>query len=420
MMMFRCAVCSALILPFVWCCQDDGPGPVPPPVPVGLRWGSGASGAMVEDTVPLVVFFRDSAGDPIGWNHPAVSWTSSNPAVLRIYSETLAIAVDTGTAVLTATTATPPIDTLRVSLEVIPRWQGRLVWSRQPGTDIQPGIALQELPNHEVLQLPDLGYPGSGSGDASLSFDGRRVAATATRTISPIANRTIVLVDLVTGERQAPFDSLPGNQFAAVWLPGDTLLAFLMGATTGYEVFTARRDGTGVQQQTHLSQFYPPLFDVTPEGSIVTRLGSGTTSDLFELTMTGDTIRRVTSTVDYEETSPATSPDGAMIVYVATLNGSGFSHVWLMNRDGTNAHRLLPEVRKLAGSSQLARPASSGSPSWTPDSKFVLVTWHVDSYLRSDGLAYESLGDLYAIRLSDGLAFRLTRSPHADAQPVFR
>lgn len=414
----------AVILLVVWGCQDDGPGPVPPPpppVPVGLYWHSGASGAMVEDMVELIVFYHDSAGDPIATPRPMAAWSSSDPSVLQVLSDSLAVALDTGRAVLTATTAIAPVDMLHLAFEVIPRWQGRLVWARAPSLEGSMRMAIQEFPEHGARLLPDLGHPGSADGDPYLTSDGRWLAAIAPRPGSSLADRTIFVVDVLTEVVGAPLDSLSGHQIAPVWFPGDTLLAFLGQAPTGWEVFTARPNGSGVQQRTTLGQrAAPPFFDITPEGNVIIELGYGPASDLFEVTLSSDTVRRLTPTPTYEESMPAISPDGTMIAYVAALNGgNGAGDVWVMNRDGANARRLVPDRKRVSGafSSNLS---VTNAPSWSPDSRFVLLSWYMDPYLSDDGRSYDSWGEIYAIRVADGLAIRLTRWPWADSQPFFR
>lgn len=255
------AVLFLVALPLAWGCRDDGPEPVPPPpprVPVGLMWGSGASGALLEDTVPLVLFYHDSVGAPIGAPRPVVSWSSSNPLILQVWSDSIAVALDTGVVVLTATSSTPP-DTLAVTMEVVPRWQGNLVWSRQPAENAQPDVAVKEFPGHEIRQL-NLGYPGAGSGDAYLTSNGRYAAATGTRTIAPGARLTIFVVDLVNGVTNAPLDSVQGNQISSVWLNGDTLLAYISEAATGFDIYTARPDGSNRVQRTNLGERFPPFF----------------------------------------------------------------------------------------------------------------------------------------------------------------
>jgi Tol biopolymer transport system component len=277
---------------------------------------------------------------------------------------------------------------------------------------------LKTLPSHTVRLLPQFGFPGQSQGDPYLTSDGSAAAATAPRASSPVANRTVFVVDLVRDTVYAPWDSLPGNQFAAVWFPGDTLIAFLMDAPGGYEVFTSRADGSDLLQRTALGQNIPPFFDITPEGTLVLELHSDQQSDLYELTLSGQHIRRLTDTRDQDETFVAVSPDGARIAYVVIQND--ISHVWLMHRDGSNPVRLLPEIGQVAASHQhTITPALSTYPSWTPDSKWVLVSWYVDA-VRLGGSGYQILGDVYGVRLADGVRVRLTTSPWFDGQAFFR
>jgi hypothetical protein len=413
----RTVVLFVALLGLVACSDDDAPEPV------GIMWGSGASGAFVEDTIPLLAFFRDRDGNSMGDPLTGVSWTSSNPAVLAIDGDTIATALDTGAAVLRASISAPAY-AVDVPFRVIPRWQGRLVWSRSPEDGGQPRLAVQEYPGHPWRQLADLGYPGDGTGDPHLSGDGRYVAATAVRPSSPFAPATIFVVDFVSGTVNAPVDALPGHQLSPAWCPGDTLLAFLMGTATGWEVFTVRLDGTDVRQRTQLEQSVPPFFDVTPEGTIVLPLRTTAgTHDLFEVTLTGDTVARLTDTPNQEEASPSASPDGAAIAYVSTTVTSGgqavdASRVWVVSRNGSNPRLVLPP-RRVIGNGFSIYQASSQSPSWTPDGRFVLLSWSIDPAVQTGGSG-TSLPEVYAVRVADGLAIRLTRYWRIDGQPFFR
>lgn len=406
---WRSAIFSLVGFSLLAAC-DDASGPQP----VGLMWGSGASGAFVGDTISLVVFYRDAAGDPLGLPRPSVTWASSRPGVVSIVSESLAVGLDTGRAVLTATSASGPAYTVPVPFEIIPPWQGRLVWARQLALGQQVGLAVRDLPSHEIRQVPEFGYPGQSKGDPYLNGDGSKVAAVAPRVSSPVADRTIFIVDLVGSGSQAPFDTMPGHHISPVWMPGDSLIAFLTNRTGPWEVFTARPDGSGLTQRTQQRQSLAPFFDVTPDNHLVLplRLAEGGV-DLFELTLAGDTVRRLTTTPTQEEVFPSVSPDGAMIAF------SSLSNVWIAGRDGSNPRPLLPPRRVVLGPTQTV-PAGSGSPSWSRDSEFVLLLWTIDPTFRLDQRDYYVLSELYAIRVADGLAIRLTRSPTTDAQPVFR
>jgi Tol biopolymer transport system component len=383
---------------FVACSDDDAPEPV------GLMWGIGASGAFVGDTISLVVFYRDAMGDPIGMPRPDVTWTTSRPDILSIVSDSLAVALDVGQAILTATTTTGASYTLPLRFEVIPPWQGRLVWvGNAPGG--QAALFVRNLPGGEIRRIPEFAYPGNSHGDPYLSRDGSKVAAIATRPIAPLAPSTIYIVNLADSTTTAPFDALPGYQIAPVWMPGDTLLAFLMNTATGWEVFTGRPDGTGVVQRTQFGQFVPPFFDVTPDGHLVLPLRPAT--DLFEVTLAGDTVRRLTSGPGEEE-FPTVSPDGRMIAF----NG----YVRVMNRDGTNLRELLPR-RRIPLSPGNSVPASGTPWSWTPDSRFILVGWQDPQWI---GVGYLAQLQVYAIRVTDGLAIRLERSGRGGGDPSFR
>lgn len=399
----------SLALPFVLfvaCSDEDGPEPV------GIMWGSGASGAFVGDTMSLAAFYRDAAGDPIGQPRPPVSWVSSRPSVLAIVEESLAVALDTGTAVLTATTTNGPSYQTPVSFEIIPPWQGRLVWARQLTAGAQVRLVASDLPNRTVQQLPDFGYPGQGHGRPRLTSDGSRIVAQARRPTAPGSNTTIFILDFADSGIAAPLESMPGNQFAPVWMPGDTLVAFLTEAPTGYEIFTARLDGTDVQQRTQLRQAVPPFFDVTAEQHVVLPLRlPGNAVDLFEMTLQGDTVRRLTYTPSVEEGFPSVSPDGSKIAFSTALD------VWIVDRDGANPRPLLMPRRVPVTATHTTQTVTR-SPMWAGDSRFLLIDWSIDPAWT--GSVYTSLLEIYAVRVSDGMAVRVTKSSLIDAQAVFR
>ena len=378
--------------------------------PAGIVWGSGASGAFVGDTISLLAFYHDAAGDPLTAPLPSMTWTSSRPTVAEIVSGSLAVARETGLVAFTGETVEGPNYTLTVSFEIVEPWTGRLVWVGSVGGG-QPSLFVRQLPGHEIRRIPEFAYPGSGHGDPYLSRDGSKVAAIATRPIAPAAPSTIFIVDLADSSAVAPFDALGGYQIAPVWMPGDSLLAFLMLAPTGWEVFTARPDGSELLQRTVLRQTnVPPFFDVTPDGHLVLPLRP--TLDLYELTLTGDTVRRLTT--EYKERfSPTVSPDGSMIAFSA----SGGAGAWIMNRDGSNLRELLP--RRRVPMSPITAADAGGYPwSWTPDSRWVLVAWAIDPKLVHLG-NYIAYYDVYAIRVADGLAVRLTRGPVGGGQASF-
>ena len=99
--------------------------------------------------------------------------------------------------------------------------------------------------------------------------------------------------------------------------------------------------------------------DVDPDGEAIVFELLG---DIYELPIEGGKATRLTSGMAYD-TQPKISPDGEWIAFISDRDGSG--HLWIAKRDGT-------EPRKLSSGSQ--RPGSVISPSWAPDSQYVLVT----------------------------------------------
>jgi len=395
--------------------------------PAGLFWGSGASAAFVADTVSLVVFYADSAGRPIGAPRPVVTWQSSDSTVVRILTDTLALAVDTGLATLTARTRRGTAFNLSQSIAVVAPLDGRMVWVRQLPEGGGLRLARREFPRGDVVPFPPFGGEGDAHGRVSVAQDRRRAVSYGARPPSAVADQALYLLDLETGTSRILLDTMLGHQIWPLWLPGDTLIAFLANRSGAWEVWTVRPDGTGAQRRTNLRSPYPPFFGATPDGNLVLTLYEPNgASDLWELTLAGDTVRRLTQSPNYEG-SPAVSPDGNTIAYVAgtvdvpALGSLG--QVWLADRDGSNRRRLVAAhgVVVIPDLTPSITVASTSSPSWSSDGAYVLVAWNVDPALLHDGFSYyATLGEIYAVRVSDGRAIRLTRWPLIDAQAALR
>jgi dipeptidyl aminopeptidase/acylaminoacyl peptidase len=167
-----------------------------------------------------------------------------------------------------------------------------------------------------------------------------------------------------------------------------------------------------------------PFFDVTPEGHLVLPIGQREGgSDLFEFTMDGDTVARITNSPSVYKGFPAVSPDGRAVAF--DLSEDTSVQVWVVNRDGTGAHRLVPTRFQLTALDSFPRASTTiagsevVSQGWSPDGAFVLVMWAIDPSHVPQGY-YTDPGEIYAIRVKDGRAVRLTRWPYGDDQAVMR
>jgi Tol biopolymer transport system component len=133
--------------------------------------------------------------------------------------------------------------------------------------------------------------------------------------------------------------------------------------------------------------------DVSPDGRtlVFDLLG-----DLYTLPITGGKATRITSGQGFDA-MPAFAPDGKQIAFVS--DRSGASNLWVANIDGTHPR-------------QLSRTEGFGydyiSPTWSPDSRSVLVSHNNGPAATGLTLRGFTPFDLYLFTVSGGSGQRLT------------
>ncbi|MFN8581104.1 MAG: amidohydrolase family protein [Gemmatimonadaceae bacterium] len=95
--------------------------------------------------------------------------------------------------------------------------------------------------------------------------------------------------------------------------------------------------------------------DVAPDGRIVFDL----LGDLYTLPASGGKATRLTSGMAWD-CMPRWSPDGKTIAFISDRDGG--DNLWVINADGTGAHRITREVDN-----------TLSSPAWTPDGQYLVV-----------------------------------------------
>lgn len=123
------------------------------------------------------------------------------------------------------------------------------------------------------------------------------------------------------------------------------------------QVCIMNADGSGwrrLTQDDQTNSFYPSL---SPDGkSIVYSSSRSGKHEIYQMDLNGNSTRLTSLGEAY---SPEISPDGSQIVFV---NANGvFSSLWIMNRDGANAHELFR-----------ADEDDCIGPSWSPDGQRIL------------------------------------------------
>lgn len=96
--------------------------------------------------------------------------------------------------------------------------------------------------------------------------------------------------------------------------------------------------------------------DVSPDGQNVVFDLLG---DLYTIPISGGKARRLTSGMAWDA-MPRWSPDGRKIAFISDRDGG--DNIWLVNTDGSGAHKVTKEVDN-----------ALSSPAWSPDGQYIIV-----------------------------------------------
>jgi Tol biopolymer transport system component len=185
-----------------------------------------------------------------------------------------------------------------------------------------------------------------------------------------------------------------------------------------YQIYTAKPDGSDLQQLTHAAG-YNAEATITRDGKHIvftsTRNGD---LDIFTMDADGSNVKQLTHELGYDG-GPFWSYDGTKIVYRAQHPGTpeeikdykdlfaqglirpGNLEIWVMNADGSNKHQVT------------RNGAANFAPYWFPDGKRIIF---------ASNLADPKNGrdfDLYVIHEDGTGQERITYHPDFDAFPMF-
>jgi TolB protein len=125
------------------------------------------------------------------------------------------------------------------------------------------------------------------------------------------------------------------------------------------QICLVNADGTGYRQITDDStaEYFYPSF--SPAGDSVVFVSNHTGSfEIYEMDLQGVMHQLTIGLGDLF--APEISPDGSLIAFTCN-NSKQLSAVWVMNRDGSDPHRVFGPT-----------PAEGWDPTWSPDGKQIL------------------------------------------------
>lgn len=181
------------------------------------------------------------------------------------------------------------------------------------------------------------------------------------------------------------------------WSPENSLLAFVtMLPNANRWNLLIQEPGAGQSTlSTPASYVSSPAF--SPQGALLAysaRSDSSLDSDIFVSSLDGSGRRNLTRHRGID-TSPTWSPTGRQIAFISDRSGS--PQVWVMDADGSNVRRLVQEG------------GHCDSPDWSPDGRFILYSWQAPSQWKHDVYLLEiATNQIYQLTYGRGTS----ESPH--------
>jgi Tol biopolymer transport system component len=261
------------------------------------------------------------------------------------------------------------------------------------------------LPDRTVRLHPVRGFL------PSFSPDGRRIA-------SDDHFARIVLSDLDGGGLRELFRPESGEVFGAAWSGDGTWIAFTAGPTFAgpgaeVDIWKIRPDGTGAIRLTPESKGNDAFPQVSADGRrIVFRSGRDGNQEIYLMNADGTGARRLTDHPAID-TMPAFSPRGDQIAFSSRRDGD--YEIYTLDLDGEGRPGRL--VRRTES------PDFDMHPRYSPDGKWIVFASarHGVNDERPLTPVYnpQPYGEIYALRLSDGLVLRLTHNRWEDGTPAW-
>ena len=241
------------------------------------------------------------------------------------------------------------------------------------------GIYVAGADGGDVRQLTD----GVNDGWPTWSPDGRRIAFASSRADPSVdgciaGGYTLCPADIYvmnadgTGISRLTDD--PAPEYAAVWSPGGTKIAFVKAVDGRTDIFLMNADGSGMTRLTN-DPGWTDRPTWSPDGSQIAFWGEGQLGTAIHVMDVDGTNRRlILDGVSDTSIGLAWSPDGAYIAFTSNMLDVPVWALYLMRVDGSEIRRLSGDDLSGYGVGEdiawqpILRPVESPAPTESPPS----------------------------------------------------
>ena len=234
-------------------------------------------------------------------------------------------------------------------------------------------------------------------------------------------------VDLVTGSVFEVTSQMTRHQVAPRWAPDGDKLIFTSNERGPWDLWSIDYPDLVATLRVQLDATRPIFFDVAPnDGRLVAALPTTPGGeDLWEGALGELFSRRITATPAVSKTNPRVNASGDLIAYTSFGHDSTDANTAQVITRATG--NLVLSIRQtllpaFASSETNHFYSSAEVSSWSVDDRFLLISWSVNGRRISSGSVadvWDYSPEIYAIRVADTLAIRLTRYGPADVQAEF-
>jgi len=214
------------------------------------------------------------------------------------------------------------------------------------------------------------------------------------------------------------FEPAGDSVWRPLWSRDGQWIVGAVGATFGrpsapVDIWKLRPDGSGATNLTAGSGANNGFPYFSPDGrSIVFRSGRDGNHEIYLMSADGTGVRRLTDH-PATDTMPSFSPDGSRIAFVSTRDGDHEIYLMELGEDATPG-----ALRRVTTS-----PGFDTHPVFSPDGAWLTFTSQRGGLNDEEPLIPvfnpQPYGEVYALRLADGLVLRLTHNKWEDGTPAW-